>query len=121
MSKTDLIQSYKFALKGIAVGFHKEQNIKILLVFGSIATFLCIILNVSLIKTLIVFILSTLVIILELINTAIEKLCDRITSKNDSEIAKIKDICAGIVLISALLDLIVGLIIISEPLIELIL
>ena len=44
-----------------------------------------------------------LVIVVELINTAFEKLADRITRKNDREIGRVKDIASAAVGVSLLL------------------
>jgi diacylglycerol kinase len=44
-------------------------------------------------------------------NTAIEKICNKITIEKDKDIKVIKDISAGFVLISALFSLVVGAII----------
>ena len=44
-----------------------------------------------------------LVIIVELINTAFEKLADRITRKNDREIGRVKDIASAAVGVSLML------------------
>jgi len=45
------------------------------------------------------------VMIVELLNTAIEKLCDRITTKPDEQIGRVKDIASAAVGLSILLAL----------------
>ena len=51
------------------------------------------------------------VIAMEMLNTAIEKLCDVVHQEVHPGIKKVKDIAAGAVLISAIFSLITGLII----------
>ena len=45
------------------------------------------------------------VMIVELLNTAIEKLCDRITTKPDEQIGRVKDIASAAVGLAILLAL----------------
>ena len=52
-----------------------------------------------------------LVLGMELVNSAIERLADKISTERDPVIGKIKDLSAGAVLISAIAAAIVGLII----------
>lgn len=52
-----------------------------------------------------------LVIISEMANTAIEKICDKISPERDADIKVIKDISAGFVLVAAIFALLVGAII----------
>lgn len=47
--------------------------------------------------------------ITEALNTAIERLCDHVTPQQHPDIARIKDIAAGAVLLSAITAVIVGL------------
>ena len=51
------------------------------------------------------------VIAMEMLNTALEKLCDVVHQEVHPGIKKVKDIAAGAVLISAIFSLITGLII----------
>ena len=48
---------------------------------------------------------------LEMVNTAIENICDRITKEEDNAIRKIKDISAGAVLTLSICSVIVAMII----------
>ena len=54
---------------------------------------------------------SLFVFISEILNTALEQLCDYIQPKQDVSIGLIKDIAAGAVLISAIIVAVVGVII----------
>ena len=48
------------------------------------------------------------VLSLEAVNTAIERLCDKLSPKQDPKIGAVKDIAAGAVLISAIIAVAVG-------------
>ena len=61
----------------------------------------------------------SLIFALETVNTAIERLCNRITLENDNSIKEIKDIAAGAVLLAAIGVTVVGLIVFVPYIIEL--
>lgn len=95
------IKSFSHAFAGIAVAFKTQANLKIhflvtLLVLGVSVYF-------DLEKTEWLFVLSAifLVWILELLNTAIEALCDLYSSEFNPKIKFIKDVAAGAVLLGA--------------------
>jgi diacylglycerol kinase (ATP) len=49
-----------------------------------------------------------LVWVAELLNTALEVLCDRVSREQDESIRRIKDVAAGAVLIAAIISVIVS-------------
>jgi diacylglycerol kinase len=59
------------------------------------------------------------VLITELINTAIEELCNKIQTEFDKDIGRIKDIAAGAVFLAAVLSTIVGLILFLPKILDL--
>ena len=61
-----------------------------------------------------------LVLALEAINTALEKLCDVVMPKYDERIKEVKDIGAAAVLIAAIVSVAVGLIIFLPRIMELV-
>jgi len=111
MKKHSLFRSFGYALRGIKFTLKNERNFQI-----ELFAFL---LNVLLIFWLplksweIVAILGAcfLVLVAELINTAIEKLCDFVQPTYHIKIKMVKDISAGAVLITAFMALILGIII----------
>ena len=72
---------------------------------------LSIVLNISAIEWIAVGFCIAFVIAMEMLNTAIEKLCDVVHRDIHPGIKKVKDIAAGAVLVSAIFSLITGLII----------
>ena len=68
---------------------------------------------------LVVVLCITVVLTLEMINTAIEKLCDVVQPDYHPQIKIIKDIAAGAVLIAALGSIIIGAIIFVPKIIAL--
>lgn len=118
MGHIKFIGSFLVALKGIFYGISRERNIKIQIVIGLGVLVISFLLGISKIDFIILLSISFLVIILELINTCFEKLIDTITLEYHREFGKIKDMMAGAVLLSVILSVIVGFLILYEPLIN---
>ena len=66
-------------------------------------------LDVTYVEFLIIIMMIGLVIVAELLNTALEELCDKFQPTHDPHVAKIKDLAAAAVFASAITAVIVGL------------
>ncbi len=97
-----------------------QTNIRLLLGSFVITLVLAYFLEVSRTEWLIIMGISGWVLSLELINTCIELLCDKITKSYDKEIGLIKDIAAGAVFLATLFALVIGLVIFIPKIITLI-
>jgi undecaprenol kinase len=109
MKKTK--NAFVFALKGLQYAFVNERNFKIE-IFCAVAV--CIagfVLRISTIEWLVVIMNIGFVLSVELVNTAIEKLCDVITKEINPTIKIIKDVAAAAVLLAAVMSIICALII----------
>ena len=106
-----LIRSFAFALNGLRICFVTQQNFRIHIVLTIVAVFFSIVLSVSAMEWIAICFCIAFVIAMEMLNTAIEKLCDVVHQEVHPGIKKVKDIAAGAVLISAIFSLITGLII----------
>ncbi|MDD5651020.1 MAG: diacylglycerol kinase family protein [Candidatus Nanoarchaeia archaeon] len=115
MKKNKFTKSVIIAINGIAHGVSKERNIKIQIIIGLFIIFVSILLKIPKIDFIVILLISFLVIILELINTSIEKLIDKLSPNFDKDYGKIKDIMAGVVLLSAILSVIIGLLLLFNP------
>jgi diacylglycerol kinase len=118
MTKRNLSQSMIIAFEGIAHALSNERNIRIQALIGVIVLAVSLILRIPKNNVVIILVVSFLVIITELINTSFEKFIDSIHPAHNEEIGKAKDMLAGAVLLSVILAIIVGLLILWEPLIE---
>jgi len=109
-----LMKSFKYAGSGFveAINLRKSQNLRI-----HCASSLCTIsfafaLNLSRFEVVLIILLCSLVISAELMNTAVEILCDYACSgKFDERIRRIKDISAASVLVLAICSLLIAFII----------
>ena len=111
MQKPSLIISFKNAFKGLLVITMTERNFQLELFAFCINIFLIFYLRLTKIDAILIFIICILVLIFEIFNTAIEKICDFIQPNYDKKIGFIKDICAGAVTLMAFCSVIVGIII----------
>jgi diacylglycerol kinase len=118
MEKRKFHQSAWLALKGIASGISKERNIKIQMVIGIAVIVVSLLLKISTTELAIIISISFLVIVLEMLNTGLEKLFDILRPDYDRDIGKVKDMIAGAVLMSAILSIILGFLILLGPIID---
>jgi len=107
-----------FALQGIKQFFSRDRNGKIQIVFGATAVALGITVSLTSFQWLLVLFCIGLVISLEMVNSAIEKYCDLVTTDFHPGIKVIKDVAAGAVLVASITSLIIGLIIFIPALVQ---
>lgn len=106
-----LIRSFAYAWNGIRICFATEQNFRIHTLLTIVAVIFAIVFNVSAIEWIAIGFCIAFVLAMEMLNTAIEKICDVVHKDIHPGIKKVKDIAAGAVLVSAIFSLITGLII----------
>lgn len=108
-SKTSrLIKSFNYAVEGIIYTLKKEANMKIHFFIAFIVLLSSLFFNFSRIEFVMLIFTISLVMITEMINTAVEKTIDMYTDKFHP-LAKIaKDVAAGAVLIASINSIIVA-------------
>ena len=103
-----LIRSFSFALNGLRICVLKGANFKIHLFCLAMAVMLGIILGISITEWLVVSLCIGFVLSMEMLNTAIEQLCDVVHKEIHPAIKSIKDLAAGAVLLSAIVAAVCG-------------
>jgi diacylglycerol kinase (ATP) len=117
---TNLIVSFQYAWAGVQYAFVTQRNFRIHTFIGFCAISLAIGLKISAVGISIITLTSALVMVLELLNTALESIVDLTVGQTYHDLAKIaKDCAAGAVLISALAAVLVASFIILPPLLTL--
>lgn len=106
-----LFQSFMYASRGVVNLLKTEQNARIHLIYAITVATLAYILSISRIEAIILFIAVTLVIAMEIMNTAVEKLLDILHPEKVSAVEFIKDAMAGAVLIASIIALVVSVLI----------
>ena len=111
--------SFKYAFEGIISAFKSEANMKIHVLIMILVIIFGFVLKISIFEWLICVLLFSLVIGVELINTAIEETVN-LASPNINKTAKLaKDLAAGAVLVFALGAIVIGCLIFIPKIIEL--
>ena len=111
-------RSVFYAIEGVKYFFSRNRNAKFQVVMGITAIVLGITVSLPSFQWLLVLFCIGLVISLEMINSAIEKYCDLVTTDFHPRIKMIKDVAAGAVLVASLMSLVIGLIIFIPALVE---
>jgi diacylglycerol kinase (ATP) len=113
----NLFLSFKYAWAGVRYAFVTQRNFRIHVAIATTAISLGIFLSISTLEMAIIGLTCALVMVLELLNTAIESVVDLTVQKSYHELAKIaKDCAAGAVLISAIASVFVAGLILVPPL-----
>lgn len=105
------LKSVGYAFKGAFTLIKTESSIKIQVFIALIVTALGFYYNISSTEWMIQILTIALVMAIEGVNTAIEKMADFIHPEYHKKIGLIKDVSAGAVFIAAVCAVIVGLII----------
>lgn len=109
--KSSIVRAFGYALEGLIYTIKTQRNMKIHLVVGVLAIMLSFVLQLMAVEWAIILVLIGLVIMTEMLNTAIEAIID-LSSPDYHPLAKIaKDVGAGMVLVFSLLAVSAGLII----------
>ena len=120
MKNKRLINSFKYAFKGIGSAVGGERNMKIHFVMMMLVILAGIFFNIAIWEWITCFILFGLVIGMECVNTAIEIVVDMVSPKYNEAAGRAKDIAAGGVLACAIGAAVAGLFIFLPKLFELI-
>ncbi len=111
------LKSFAYAWNGLRICFVQERNFRIhILITGAVLIF-AVLLNISAVEWMFICCCIAFVLVTELLNTAVEKLCDLAHPEIHPGIKKIKDIAAAAVLIAAFFSLLVAVIIFLPKLI----
>ncbi|MBQ9329226.1 MAG: diacylglycerol kinase family protein [Solobacterium sp.] len=97
------------AFQGIVTGL-RHPSIRLQFILGGLAVLAGIVLKLEVMEWVAVILCIGMVISLELMNTALEFLCNFITEDYHSEIKDIKDLSAGAVLAASIASLVTAVI-----------
>ncbi len=105
------IKSFRFAFAGIKMMWKMEHNFRIHLFAALAAITMAIIFDIEAWKWFALLVCIVIVLVAEIFNTAIEKLCNLVEPNQHPQVKIIKDISAAAVLIAALLAVVAAVII----------
>jgi undecaprenol kinase/diacylglycerol kinase (ATP) len=105
------LKAFSFACNGIRICFRSGTNFKIHLLSASAVAVFAWVLDIGTVQWALLLLAAALVIAMEMMNTAIEKLCDKVEPGFDPLIKIVKDVSAGVVLVMAICSMIIGVIV----------
>ena len=106
-----MYHSFIFAKNGLVTTWKEEHNFRFEILVAVIVLFTIIFFDFSPLEATFCILAITLVLIAEILNTAVEDLCNKVEPQHDPIIGKIKDTMAAFVLISCLGAGVVGLLV----------
>ena len=114
MRKPPVHKSFFNAFRGISLMLRSERNFQIEILALVINLGLIVFLKLSPTDAAIVLLTCFFVLSTEIVNTAIEKICDIVQPEYDERVKFIKDISAGAVLILSIAAVFVGILVYSK-------
>lgn len=107
-TKHSLAKSFKFAFEGLVTAFTKGRNFRIQVLTGLAAVILGLILKLGNFEWLDLTLVIASVLILELLNTAIESIVDLVSPEIQEKAKIAKDVSAGAVLVASIAAVLIG-------------
>lgn len=108
MQESRLVESFNAAIEGFIYVMKTQRNMRVHFLLAILVILLGVYLNFSLVHMLILCVSITFVLIAEMVNTCIELLVDMVQSEFHPIARVIKDVSAGVVLLTAINAVIVG-------------
>ena len=108
------LKSFGYAFAGIIVAWRTQAHMRLHFLAAIIVIVLGFYFNIEAWEWIAILICIGLVISLEMINSALEKLCDFISRDRHEFIKYIKDVAAGAVLVASIIAFWIGIIIFWE-------
>src|SRR5439155_13703437 len=109
------LDSVRFALNGILHAFRSQRHLRFHFCAGIVAILAGVVWRLERAELLLLFFAMALVVITELINTAIEAAVDLVTTTYHPLAKLAKDIAAGAVLVASLNAIVVGAVLFLNP------
>ena len=109
MNLKTLVKSIRYAVKGMIYVFQNEQNFRFQIIAAIIVIILMIIFPLQNWERILLSLVVFMVLILELINTAFEKIVDILKPRVHFYVEIVKDIMAAVVLLASLGALMIGI------------
>ena len=119
MLNRSLFSSFKYAFQGIYYALKFNRNIRIHFVAAVIVIIASIFFKVNAFEMGILGVMILLVICTEMINTAIEEVVNLLTNEHRLEAKVAKDVSAGMVLLTAIGSIIVGVLVFAPHILKL--
>jgi diacylglycerol kinase (ATP) len=115
----DLPASFRYAAQGLGYGFISQRNFRIHVLIGAVVFTLGHWLQLAALPMAVLVLTVAAVLVLELLNTAIESVVDLAIGRRFHPLARIaKDCAAAAVLVAAISSLLIAVLLLLPPLME---
>lgn len=111
-----LIKSFSWAINGVRTVWREEVNFRIEIIIAIAVVAVGFYLNFTKLEWAFIIISICAVLSAEMVNTAIEDLCNKIEPNTDPIIGKVKDVMGGVVLLVCITSTIIGVMVITNHL-----
>ena len=105
------LQSVKYAWKGLKYVFKYEQNFRLQIFFAVVVLIISALVSLRKHEIIVIILLILAVLVLELLNSALEAFADIVKPRLHGQVAIVKNIMAGMVFLTSLVAMIIGIII----------
>jgi len=106
-----IAKSFLYAIRGLIKTFQEEQNFKIQSMVAVIILALGFYFEITRIEWIFLVLVIGLVLLMEVLNSAVERIVDILKPRIDTYVKEIKDIMAAAVMLSAIIAVVIGLLI----------
>jgi undecaprenol kinase len=120
MRNRKLRQSFANAWTGVVESIQGERNLRIHVSVMILVVAAGIALSIDPVRWAVIFIAGGLVLVTELLNTAVERLVDMVTTDHCEEARQVKDMAAGAVLVAAFFAVLSGVAVFVDPIFRII-
>ncbi len=117
-NKHGFFDALYYSFQGMCLFFQFERNGKIQLVIAAATIAAAALLGISAAEWITVLVCVGMVIGMEMLNSALEQLCNKVESGYDPVIKAVKDIAAGAVLFASIISIAIGVIIFLPKLLQ---
>lgn len=114
-----LQDSFGYAWRGIKENYKKEQNFRIQLLVGIIVFVIALALRFDWERMVALLVIICIVLVTEMMNSALERYIDKLSPDEDHRICFTKDVLAGAVLITSIMAVFAGIAIFYTPITKL--
>lgn len=111
ISPRTFLRSLRHALRGLARTFHSEHNFRVQTIAAVVVICASFLFRIAIWEAVVVILLSAGVLVLEILNTIVERLADAVQPRLSHMVREVKDMMAGTVLLASLASCVVGVLI----------
>ncbi|MDO8584216.1 MAG: diacylglycerol kinase [bacterium] len=112
MKMPSFLRSFGHAFRGFAFAFRMERNFRVQVAVGACVLAAALLLPFAPWERVILFAMIMAVLVLELLNTGMERLIDLLKPRLDDYVKDVKDVMAAAVLLASVFAVMIGVVIV---------